>query len=197
MPAKDDTTINFYTAEATAYTSRGQEPNYLWLDAFMAKLPKGGTVLELGCGAGQDSETMLAKGFDVTPTDGTAEIARAAESRLGRPVAVMLFDELYEHDKFDGIWANACLLHVPRANLTSIIDRIYAALKPGGVFYASFKEGTEEGRDRFDRYYNYPSIKWLRQAYDSERWASIDLTKDIGDGYDNEPTAWLHVMAKK
>jgi len=197
MPAKDDTTIDFYTTEAAAYTSREQEPNYLWLDAFMAKLPKGGTVLELGCGAGQDSEVMLAKGFDVTPTDGTVEIARAAENRLGRPVAVLLFDELDARYKFDGIWANACLLHVPRTTLPSIIDRIHTALKPGGIFYASFKEGTREGRDRFDRYYNYPSVEWLREAYRSERWASIDVTKDIGDGYDNEPTPWLHMMVEK
>lgn len=65
MVAKDDTTIGFYAAEAATYTSRNQEPNYRHLDIFMKALPSGGRVLELGCGAGQDSQVMLANGFDV------------------------------------------------------------------------------------------------------------------------------------
>lgn len=197
MVAKDDTTIGFYAAEAATYTSRNQEPNYRQLDIFMKALPNGGSVLELGCGAGQDSQVMLANGFDVTPTDGTEEIAKAAASRLGRPVRVLLFDELDEQNEFDGVWANACLLHIPRAELSPIIGRIHAALKPGGVFYASFKEGAREGRDRFDRYYNYPSPEWLRETYRQQSWASLDITKTMGSGYDHELTFWLHALAKK
>lgn len=193
----DDITLGFYTNEADAYVSRGQEPDYDRLEGFMASLPRGGSVLELGCGAGQDSEVLLSKGFDVTSTDGTPEIAQAAEKRLGRTVSVLRFGDLDEKNKYDGVWANACLLHVPRRDLPSIIDRIHAALKAGGVFYASFKAGTQEGRDEFDRYYNYPSADWLRQAYQSERWQKIEITEEEGSGYDQKPTLWLHVTATK
>src|SRR5687768_16464593 len=106
------------------------------MDAFLKRLPAGASVLELGCGSGQDSEAMLARGFDVTPTDGSAELARQAEKRLGRPVRVLLFEEVEEKEVYDGVWASACLLHVPRAELAGIIGRINDALKPGGVFYA-------------------------------------------------------------
>jgi cyclopropane fatty-acyl-phospholipid synthase-like methyltransferase len=197
MKAQDNTTLAFYAEQAQAYTSRGQDAAAHVLDIFLERLPPGASVLELGCGAGQDSEFMIARGFDVTPTDGTAEIAQAAERRLGRPVGVLLFGDIDVRERFDGVWANACLLHVPRAELPGIIARIRAALKPGGVFYASFKAGEAEGRDTFDRYYNYPSAEWLRQAYDPELWQEIEITQAIGSGYDKKPTDWLHVTARK
>lgn len=195
MTAKDDRTLDFYIDEAAAYTARGQGPSQRRLLQFLSGLPAGGTVLELGCGAGQDSEFMLARGFAVRPTDGTPEIAQAAERRLGIPVATLLFDELEEVGTCDGIWANACLLHVPRSGLPAILARIHAALKPGGVFHASFKAGTAEGRDQFDRYYNYPSEDWLRALYGALDWREVTIEAGTGSGYDKKPTDWLYVTA--
>ncbi|TCR69809.1 class I SAM-dependent methyltransferase [Bosea sp. BK604] len=197
MSGKDATTLDFYAAEAEAYAARGQAASQDRLASFLAALPPGGRVLELGCGAGQDSQAMLARGFDVTPSDGSPELAKQAERRLGRPVRVLLFEDLVESGAYDGIWANACLLHVPRAALPDVIARIHAALRPGGAFYASFKAGAREGRDRFDRYYNYPSADWLKQAYGPERWTRLDISEEMGGGYDGEPTRWLHALAFK
>src|SRR5829696_3675444 len=45
---------------------------------------------------------------------------------------------------FDGIWASASLLQVPRADLPRVAVVFRRALKPGGVWYISFKHGTEE-----------------------------------------------------
>lgn len=193
----DAETIGFYAEEAEAYATRGQEASHERLDAFLNELAAGAAIFELGCGGGQDSEAMLARGFDVTPTDGTPEIAREAEKRLGQPVRVLLFDDLDETERFDGIWANACLLHVPRQDLPRILGRIHKALKPGGIFYASFKAGSQEGRDAFQRYYNYPSLDWLRAAYGPDLWRSIDIAEEMGSGYDRIPTRWLHVTARK
>jgi cyclopropane fatty-acyl-phospholipid synthase-like methyltransferase len=197
MTGRDETTLNFYATEAKAYAARGQAASHDRLATFLAALPTGARVLELGCGAGQDSEAMLARGFDVVPTDGSPELANQAEQRLGRPVAVLFFEDLDASHAFDGIWANACLLHVQREALPGIIDRIHAALKPGGVFYASFKAGTREGRDRFERYYNYPSTDWLREAYGPGRWRKLDISESLGGGFDGEPTNWLHALAFK
>ncbi|MBZ6077634.1 class I SAM-dependent methyltransferase [Microvirga puerhi] len=197
MPSHDAITLNFYAGEAEIYAARGQEANHRRIDTFLKALPAGGTILELGCGGGQDSEAMLARGFDVTPTDGSPEIAREAEKRLGRPVRVLLFEDLDARNAFDGIFANASLLHVPRKDLPRIIERVHAALRAGGVFYASFKAGLQEGRDRFDRYYNYPSLGWLRSVYDASRWRALTIEEEMGSGYDDEPTNWLHVMAVK
>jgi len=196
--AKDSETIKFYSNEAEAYTTRGVPASKRHLHTFMTRLPAGGRVLELGCGAGQDSQAMLAEGFDVTPSDGTEAIAAAAAKRLGRAVKVLLFEDIEETDAYDGVWANACLLHVPREHLPAIIARVQRALVPGGVFYASFKAGEAEGRDRFGRYYNYPSPEWLAGAYGVRGWkGQIEITSDRGSGYDGLPTDWLYVFATK
>lgn len=191
----DTTTLEFYAREADAYTTRGEQALHTQLGTFLSRLKPGATILELGCGAGQDSEVMLAKGFDVHPTDGTPEIAEAAAKRLGIPVATLLFEDIDTRQAYDGIWANACLLHVPRAALGDILGRIHTALKDGGVFYASFKAGKEEGRDRFDRYFNYPSEAWLRSVYAQYPWSSVSIESAQGGGYDKKPTEWLRVTA--
>lgn len=195
--SQDDRTISFYTQEALDYAARGEYPVSKHMEAFLSLLPAGAVILELGCGAGRDSEFMIARGFDVRPTDGTPEMAEAAERRLGIPVATLLFADLDEKHTCDGIWANACLLHVPRENLPGILSRIHAALKKGGAFHASFKAGETEGRDQFDRYYNYPSERLLRDWYAASGWTDIKITTEMGGGYDGKPTEWLHVIASK
>lgn len=197
MKAHDSATLSFYASEAQTYVSRARKTERLRLEIFLSALSPGSSVLELGCGGGQDSEFMIARGFDVVPTDGTPEIAAAAQQRLGRPVQVLLFADIKDTEAFDGVWANACLLHVPRGELAGVLARIHAALKPGGVFYASFKAGGGDGRDRFDRYYNYPSADWLREAYGPRSWQTIEIEEAVGGGYDNKPTDWLHVIARK
>ncbi len=192
--AVDPTTLRFYAQEADAYTTRGQKRS-LQLDAFIKALPPKARILELGCGGGQDSEFMLAHGFDVRPTDGTPEIAKAAEKRLKIPVDTLLFSDLNESDAYDGVWANASLLHVPKAELSKVIGLIHRCLKSGGVFYASFKSGQSDGRDQFDRYYNYPSEDWLVTVYDAFAWQRVDVKSELGSGYDRKPTDWLHVTA--
>lgn len=197
MSGRDADTLGFYAAEAEIYAGRARELGEARLRRFAELLPAGGQVLELGCGGGQDSEALLGLGLDVTPTDGSPELAAEAQKRLGRPVSVLLFEDLVAEAAFDGVWANACLLHVPRPALAGILARVHRALRPGGAFYASFKAGEADGRDRFGRYYNYPDADWLRTAYGAERWSSLDIDEDLGGGYDQEPTRWLHVTAIK
>lgn len=198
MPSKDDQTLGFYAEEAGAYAGRNRQAEHHRIGLFTARLAPGARILELGCGGGQDSEEMLRRGFDVVPTDGSPELARQAERRLGRRVRVLLFEDLQEVAAYDGVWAHACLLHAPRPALPGIMDRIHAALRPGGVFYASFKAGETEGRDSLGRYFNYLSATELRAVYGAEtRWQSLEIEEEMGSGYDRQPTRWLHALAIK
>ncbi|WP_454744251.1 class I SAM-dependent methyltransferase [Ciceribacter selenitireducens] len=188
--------IAFYEENAATYAARQRQEPVARLTAFAELLPPGGTILELGCGAGSDSAWLIERGFAVTPTDGSAAMAREAEARLGLPVRVMRFSDLDEAAAYDGVWANACLLHVPRAELADVLGRIRRALRDGGLFYASFKAGVEEGADRFGRYYNRPSPEWLTEAYRLAGFATPRMETAPGGGYDGEPTNWLHVWAR-
>lgn len=197
MTGKDAATLDFYADEAERYAGRGREAEHRLIAQFARRLPPGARILELGCGGGQDSAEMLARGFDVVPTDGSPELAAEAGKRLGREVRVLLFEDIDEVATYDGVFAHACLLHVPRAALPGILARIHRALRPGGVFFASYKAGEAEGRDRFGRFFNYPSPEWLRHAYGDEGWRDLVVEEANGSGYDREETRWLHATAVK
>jgi SAM-dependent methyltransferase len=160
----DDATLEFYRRNAGSYAAWAKGPSTR-LTGFLGLLPAGASILELGCGAGNHAAEMLARGFALRATDGSPEMAEIASRRLNHPVATMRFHELEENDAFDGVWASACLLHVPKEELAGILTRIHRALKVGGVFYASYKTGDGDGRDSLGRYYNYVSPEWLRAAY--------------------------------
>jgi len=194
----DARTLLYYAAEAPAYAASGRIEPSRYLAAFLDRLPAGGRILELGCGGGRDAGAMLARGFEVDATDGTPEMAREAEARLGRPVRVLRFDALDAVDAYDAIWAHASLLHVPRPALPGVLARIHRALRPGGHHFASYKSGGEEGRDRFDRYFNYPTVEQLTGAYAAAGdWTMIDCRTENVAGYDGVEVPWLAVTLRK
>ena len=194
----DEETLQFYRGNAEAYAKRTFTSRQARLMAFLALLPPGASILELGCGAGGDTEEMLARGFDVRSTDGSPEMGAVASRYLGRTVETLLFHELDEVEAYDGVWANACLLHVPRAGLPDVLARIWRALKPTGRFFASYKEGDGDGRDTLNRYYNYPSQDWLRATYaDAGKWDSLSIEAGEVLGFDDKMASMLFVVAQK
>lgn len=198
LSAHDDATLGFYARESAAYAARFQDADTARVAAFAGLLPQGAAVLELGCGGGRDTLALRAHGLGVTATDGSPEMAAEAERRTGAPVTVMRFDALAAHAAFDGVWANACLLHVPAAALPAVLARIHSALRPAGLFYASFKSAAEPGRDSFGRYYNYPDEARLRSAMAAAgHWSDITIAARDGSGYSGEPTPWLDLTARK
>ena len=144
------------------------------------------------------ARALIDAGLSVTAVDGSAEMAREAEKRVGRSVRVQLFEDLNETNAFDGIWANASLLHVPRAGLPNVLARVHRALKPSGLLAASFKSGGQEGRDKLGRYYNYLNADELTALlHQAGTWSSLDLNEGRGTGYDGTETGWVVVFARK
>jgi SAM-dependent methyltransferase len=195
----DKATLAFYATEAAAYGARSDGLGVSKaLAAFLAKLPKGAAVLDLGCGTGRDTRALMDAGMTVTAIDGSPEMAREAERRIGTPVRTMLFEDLDYINAFDGIWANASLLHVPRTGLPDVLQRVYRALKPNAVLHANFKSGGKDGRDKLGRYYNYLTVDEVTDLLRSAgSWRSIDLTQGRGKGYDGTETGWVQVLARK
>jgi len=193
----DDETLQFYRSNARAYADWAKAPSTR-LIGFLGLLPAGASILELGCGAGSHAAEMLARGFALRATDGSPEMAEIASRRLHHPVATMRFDELEESEVFDGVWASACLLHVPKEELAGILARIHRALKAGGVFYASYKAGEGDGRDSLGRYYNYVSADWLRTTYAAAgTWQTISFETSEIKSFDGTPDTLLHLVMRK
>lgn len=195
--AYDPETLRFYADVAETYAARFTQPSR-HLDGFMALLVPGGKVLELGCGGGRDAAAMITAGFDVDATDGTAALASEAAKRLGRPVPVMRFDELDAERAYDGVWAEACLLHVPRAALPAVLSRVWRALKPRGVHAASFKAVGAEGRDRFGRLFNQLTAAEITAAYRAAgAWDVVAVSEARGGGYDNVEVPWVRITVRR
>ena len=193
----DDATLQFYRRNAESYAAWAKGPSTR-LSGFLGLVPEGGSILELGCGAGNHAAEILARGFVLRATDGSPEMAEIASRRLNHPVATMRFDELDEHEMFDGVWASACLLHVPKDELTDILRRVHRALKSGGVFYASYKAGDGDDRDSLGRYYNYVSADWLRATYAAAGpWWTISFDSSEIKSFDETPATLLHLLMRK
>ncbi|MBU7580806.1 MAG: class I SAM-dependent methyltransferase [Porphyrobacter sp.] len=194
----DRDTIAFYQARAPHYVLKFGQAHSYQLDPFLDRLPRGGAVLELGCGGGQDAARIAARGFAVDATDATPAMVAKANERWGVGARVMAFDELAAEAAYDGVWAHASLLHCPRAALPDILARIHRALRAGGWFFASYKLGEAEGRDALGRFYNFPSADWLDAQYGAlAGWQIVETRRYMAGGFDNVERDWIDVLVEK
>lgn len=194
----DPDTIAFYQARAPHYVLKFGQAHSYQLDPFLDRLRPGGSVLELGCGGGQDAGRIKARGFTVDATDATPAMVAKAKERWNVDARVMAFDQLDAVAAYDGIWAHASLLHCPRDALPDVFARIDRALRAGGWFFASFKLGKEEARDALGRFYNFPSADWLAAQYDAIRgWQVVETRHYQAGGFDNVTRDWIDLIVKK
>lgn len=197
-PAYDEATLSFYANEAPIYTAGGPGGVSRFLGSFLSRLKPSSSILELGCGGGRDAQSMIQLGFEVDATDAVAEIASQAQQRIGQEVRLMRFDELEAVGEYDGVWANASLLHTPRAALPNILTRIFRALRPDGLHFANYKGGGVEGRDRFGRYFNYLDMAQVLEVYrSSAAWQVVETEEYVGGGYEGGLGPWVAITLRK
>lgn len=186
----DERTLAFYDAESAAYAAKGHGGELL--SEFMAELPAGAHVLDLGCGGGWHSARLRDAGFAVTSVDASAGLAAEAKRRWDIDVRVMRFDELDFADAFDGVWASASLHHANAEDLPGVFAAIHRATKRDGVFHATLKVG-EDRRDKLGRFYCAMSESALGAL--ARDWREVRIERDEGAGYDGEVTPWLRLRA--
>ncbi|NYU08046.1 tellurite resistance protein [Enterobacteriaceae bacterium CCUG 67584] len=113
-------------------------------ETFTRHLTPGARVLDAGCGSGRDAKAFLEMGYQVEAFDASPAMVELAREHTGLPVQLMTFADVDWKEEFDGIWCCASLLHVPAVELPGVMRRLADALKPGGVWYVSFKYGKGE-----------------------------------------------------
>jgi len=124
--------------------------NLMHADAFAAAL-RGRSVLDLGAGPGNHAAYFASKGLDVLCGD-LSEGMVALCRRKGLSAVRLDIESFGLPERFDGIWANACLLHLAKASVPSALDRIARHLEPGGVLGCSVKEGEGERVETHEEY---------------------------------------------
>ena len=127
------------------------------------------TLLDLGCGPGRDLAAFTAMGHVAVGLEGAHRLAEMARAHSGCEVLEqdLLALEL-PAARFDGIFANAVLFHVPAQELPRVLRELRAALKPRGVLFSSNPHGhNEEGWNR-GRYGAYHDLEaWRRFMADA------------------------------
>ena len=192
----DPATFDFYQSQAPFFSLDPSISHSRHLDGFLDRLEPGARVLEIGCGAGRDSARMVERGFDLDATDGIPAMVAKANERHDVGARLMQFDELEAEAEYDAVWAHACLLHCPRAELPGVLARIRRALRLGGWHYASYKLGDGEGRDLLGRLHNFPSAGWLIETYRAAGFAIEDNVVFAGKGSDGTMRDWLAITVR-
>lgn len=110
------------------------------------------TLLEIGAGPGRDSLFFQQNGLDVVATDLSPEMVKLCRAK-GVTAYVMDFDSLEFPELFEAIFALNCLLHVPKKDLPTILQRLHGLLKPNGLFYLGIYGGQDfEGIHEADQH---------------------------------------------
>jgi SAM-dependent methyltransferase len=192
----DDATLAAYQSRVQEYL-RGTPGAYPELTAFLdrfASLAGQGPVLEIGSGPGRDADYLEGRGVQVTRTDATpAFVDRLRDAGHDARLLDARTDPL--GGPYQGIFANAVLLHLSRDQFADLLRRARAATAPGGVLAFTLKEGDGEawsehklGVPRHFTYWREPEV---RAALDRAGWPDASIDHVAGR------ESWLHVMARR
>jgi len=149
-------TLAHYDEQALSYWNGTRDHDVSQnVDALLRHIeaPPPCELLDFGCGPGRDLRAFKALGHRVTGLEGSANLAALARTNSGCTVLEQNFLTLdLPPGRYDGVFANAVLFHVPSQVLPRVLGELHAALKPGGVLFCSNPRGNGQEGWSGDRY---------------------------------------------
>ena len=148
-------------------------------------------ILDFGCGPGRDLATLRSLGHEPVGLEGSGALAALARKHSGCEVweQDFLHLRLPEAD-FDGVFANAALFHVPRADLASVLGQLHASLRPEGVLFTSNPRGDNWEGWHGGRYGAYHDLTAWRAFVQAAGFAELEHYYRP-DGVPVEQRPWL------
>ena len=191
-------TLQYYNDNADSFVSDTLDVDFSETqNHFLNLLPPNACILDFGCGSGRDAKWFMNRGCHVDAMDGSVEMCKAASAYTGLPVKQMLFQDLDSSEQYDGIWACASILHLPKKELKIVMKKMSTALKSGGILYCSFKYGTFEGLRR-GRYFTDFTEETFQEFMKNMGLLEIEeqwVTSDVRSGREGEK--WLNIIIRK
>ncbi len=167
-------TRDTYDAIAAEFLQNTRDRSVIrgWLDRFASSLPAGTLVLDLGAGPGFDSAELRKRGFEAISVDLSLGMLRAGVREFPGPRVQSDLRRLpFPSCSVCGVWANASLLHLSRAEVSLALREIRRVLRPSGVLYMSVKRGSgaeweseRYGRPRWFQYWSESELDAALQA---------------------------------
>jgi SAM-dependent methyltransferase len=187
-------TLGHYEARAEAFRAGTADHDVRQnIDALLSHItaPAPFTVLDLGCGPGRDLKTFTSMGHVAVGLDGAAAFAAMARADTGCEVWHQDFLALdLPPARFDGVFANASLFHVPVAALPRVLRQLHETLKPGGVLFSSNPRGHNEAGWNGDRYGVYHDLAAWRGFMGGAGFVEL-LVYYRPEGLPREQQPWL------
>ncbi len=191
-------TIEFYNQNAIEFTKETVNVDFKESqDKFLKLLNKGDSILDFGCGSGRDIKYFAKQGMNVEGIDGSTKLCKIASEYTGMKIKNMLFQDLKEENRYNGIWACSSILHLSKDELKLVLLKMTKALKDNGIIYISFKYGDFEGK-RNGRYFTDFTMqefcnfsKDIKGLHLEEQW----ITDDVRKGRKEEK--WLNIILRK
>lgn len=194
---KRNQNISYYDKNAKEYALRTSKFDMSAIrKEFLSLIPVGGTILDAGCGPGWDSLSFLESGFKVEAFDASPQMVKIAKEKTGISVRELFFQEMDFEYNFDGIWANASLLHLELDELLPVLRKISSCLKSDGHFFASFKYGHGKMLEggRWFTMMNETELIRIIKSISEFNIVRIWKSDDIGK---RKNIVWLNVILRK
>ena len=176
--------------------------------AKLVKKNRGNRVLDLGCGSGVQSKLLFEQGLEVTGLDLSPKMVSEAKKQVHKAKFVVgdmtlldqrLYPELAEG--FDGVYARASLLHVPKNLIPKVLKSINKILKDGGILYLALKEGEGEGEvvdvrfgKKLRRFFSFFNTSEIKELLSQSGFKIVSLARHKRH-VTSQP--WLQILARK
>lgn len=193
-------TIQTYNRIARTYRTANQiraifKPQ---IKQFARHLPAQGLVLDVGCGPAMDMPALLKAGLRVVGADLSWGMLAAGRSRCAADMVQADMRQLPFAAGFDGIWANASLLHLTRPEAIAAIGQFAQLLRPNGILYLAIKKGSGSGWAKKSyghhepRFFTYWHSAEMAQLLQNNQFKILDQK-----AYQGSRDPWLIFFAQK
>ena len=195
---KINKTIDYYNNNAAQYFSNTVNVDMSeCCDRFLKYVVPGGRIIDIGAGSGRDIKYFKDKGYDVDGIDASEEMCRLASEYSGSEVICEMIQDWYPTQKYDGIWANAALLHLSIIEIEKFVCRVSDYLNSDGVFYISMKKGVQTGSDNNGRLFTDFSEKKAQEIVSKNTALEIIDSWIMEDGLGRNEAKWLNVIMRR
>lgn len=199
---------NTYNKIAEDWHADHQQDDW-WIEGtntFISMLSSGAGVLDVGCGGGFKSGYLQQRGLRVTGVDFSEKLIAIAKREVSGPeflVADMRDLSCLGSRRFDGVFAQASLLHIPKGEVTAVLAGLHALIKPDGLLYIAVKgtrpggleEEIKEENDYgypYQRFFSYFEMEELEKHFESLGLEVVyKNTNPVGR------TEWLQIIGRK
>lgn len=154
LTKEEKQTLKYYNANGKFWADQHHTLTF-WQEQFetFQKYIPNGKILEIGSGGGRDAALLIKSGYDYIGTDISVGLLKAA--RTNYPDTSFLHQSIYDLEfptgtQFDGFWASAVLLHIPKSKINTALTSLKKYLKPKAVGFISLKLGTGENLEQVE-----------------------------------------------